>query len=62
VNCKAAGASGISNEFFSCYYYYGESILNGDCATRTEGFVYLGLPEFVEAFYSNKMTKCEKDL
>jgi hypothetical protein len=41
-------------------------ILNGDCVPRTEGFVYLGLPvgteEFVEAFYSNKMTKCERAL
>jgi len=41
-------------------------ILNGDCVPRTEDFVYLGFSvdteEFVEAFYINKMTKCEKAL
>ncbi len=43
-----------------------EFILNGGSIPKSEGFIYLGLPvgteAFVEAFYNEKMSKCEKAL
>ena len=40
--------------------------LDGGLIPRTDGFVYLGLPvgstKFVEEFYSDRMTKCERAL
>ena len=43
-----------------------EFLMNGSCVLKSEGFFYLGLPvgkeAFVENFYNEKMSKCEKAL